>query len=101
LPNDTTGQFKARTIRESPEFVQQKGRIQPDARRLDEQLFAVNWELARKPELYPKVGKSKLHCIKTDSWPDAPSLRIYYTFDDDLVDLLWIEIAEAIDWRTE
>jgi hypothetical protein len=97
LPNDTTGQFKARDIRESSEFVQQKERIQSDARRSDEQLFAVTWALSRKPESFPKVGKSNLHCMKTDPWPDAPRLRVYYTFDDDLVNLLWIEIAAPSD----
>ena len=97
MPNDATGQFKARTIRESPEFVQQKQRIEPDARRFDDQLHSVTWALARKPELFSKVGRTKLYCIKTDPWPDAPRLRIYYTFDDDSVDLLWIEIAEPTD----
>jgi hypothetical protein len=97
LPNNTSGQFKARTIRESSGFTQQKQRVEPNARRLDDQLRSVTWALARKPELFPKVGRTKLHCIKTDPWPDAPRLRIYYTFDDDFVDLLWVEIAEPTD----
>jgi len=92
-----TGQFKARTIRESHEFAQQKKRIQPNARRLDDQLLSITWALARKPELFSKIRRTKLYCVKTDSWPDAPRLRLYYTFDDDLVDLLWIEIAEPTD----
>ena len=92
-----TGQFKARTIRESRGFAQQKKRIQPNARRLDDQLLSITWALARKPELFSKIGRTKLYCIKTDPWPDAPRLRLYYTFDDDLVNLLWIEIAEPTD----
>lgn len=91
------GQFKARTIRESREFAQQKKQIQPDARRLDDQLCSLTWVLSRKPETFFKVGRTKLYCAKTDPWPDAPRLRLYYTFDDDSVDLLWIEIAESTE----
>ena len=97
MPNNITGQFKARTIRESPEFAQQKQRIEPNARRLDDQLRSITWALARKPELFSKIGRTKLHCAKTDPWSNAPRLRLYYTFDDNFVDLLWIEIAESTE----
>lgn len=91
------GQFRARTVRESREFAEQRRRIQPDARRLDDQLRSITWALARKPELFSRIGRTKLYCAKTDPWPDAPRLRLYYTFSDDAVDLLWIEIGESTE----
>jgi len=91
------GQFKARDIKESPTFVEQKAKIEPDCKRLDEQLRGVFWALARKPESFTRHGNTGLFGVKTDSWPEAPSVIIWYKFNENQVELLGIEIAEMPD----
>lgn len=91
------GEFKAREIRESKDFVDQKQLIQPNAKRLDEQLHSVTWALARNPEYGTQVQNTQLYGVKTDPFPDAPSLIIWYTFTDDKVELWWIELVEVED----
>jgi len=88
------GQFKARTIRESKEYQHRLELIQPDVRRIDEQLRGIMWALSCKPDVFPRVDNTKLRRVLTDPWPDAPGVRIYFTFDDNYVELWWIEIVQ-------
>ena len=91
------GQFKARELRESKQFLEQLKQIHPNIRRLDEQLFGITWVLSRRPDIFPQIGNTLLHRALIDPWPGAPRLRIYFTFDDQHVDLLWVEQVEELD----
>ena len=87
--------FHARTIIYSREFEEQSKLIQPDARRLDEQLASVEWAIATNPEAFPQIPGTILRMIKTDPFPDAPPLRVFFSIDDDdHCTAQWIEIIE-------
>lgn len=87
--------FRARTVRRSALFDEAAIRIETDAKRLDEQLRGIEWHIARDAEGGWQVRYSNLYLIKTDPWPDAPALRVYYTIDDDnYCTLQWIEFIE-------
>ena len=63
------------------------------AKRLDEVLNGITWALSRRPESFPKVEGLDLYVAKTEDAPDAPALRVWFTFDDEVVRLLYIEVA--------
>jgi hypothetical protein len=72
-----------RTIRRDSLFEQLAAQIQPDARRLDDQLLGVEQIISRNAERCPRMPGTILHLIKTDPFPGAPRLRIYFTIDDE------------------
>lgn len=81
-----------RTIVESPEFVEQRERIQPIVRLWDRFWFGIDWTLSRKPEAGFRILNVWL--MLTEPSPlGMTRLRILYTFDDDVVTMLWIERA--------
>jgi hypothetical protein len=93
------GQFKAWTIVEDPLFSAQKNAINPDARRMDEVLDGIMWGLGENPrEGFPVPGH-RLWVIKTDLFPGAPRVRVWYKIDDETqtVRLLSIERVEGED----
>ena len=85
-----------RTLIETPEFAAEKQMVEPDAKRLDEMLWIITWALSREPEHYPLVpGTKSLHMVMTDPFPDAPEIRIWYSYDDTRVFLHSIELVEG------
>lgn len=89
--------FNVRTLREGPLWEECKHRVQPDAKRLDEQLVGITWKIAHDAESCWSL-RGNLYVTKTDPWPDAPALRIYFTIDDDAYcTLLWFELAPEDD----
>lgn len=89
------GASRARTVREEKQFTEDKKKLKHSAKRLDEILFGVIWTLSRIPESFGNVSGTMLYLAKTDAAPDAPSLYIWYTFDDDYIYLLSVELAPA------
>jgi hypothetical protein len=86
----------ARTVVWGEDFQRQVERLQPDAERLDEQLRAVEWFVATRPERCPIMIDTRLRLVLTDPFPGAPSLRIFFTIDDEhTCTLRWVELAEA------
>ena len=86
------GTFKAREIIEEESFAAEKERIAYSAKRLDEILFGITWVLCRKPESFPQVPGLDLYLAKTDAFSDTPAVNVWFTFDDQHVHLLFIEI---------
>jgi hypothetical protein len=81
-----------RTVSETRNFSTQKEKLKIDAKCLDEVLFGVTWALARKPEIFPVVLKPhKISVIKTDRTKTIPALRIFFSFDENEVKMLWLE----------
>jgi len=74
--------FRARTVRRTQLFDDRAAQIQPDAARLDEQLRGVEWAVATNPEELPLIQGTSLRLIKTEPFPNAPPLRIFFTIDD-------------------
>jgi hypothetical protein len=85
----------ARTVVWDEAFQRQVDRLQPDAERLDEQLRAVEWVVATRPERCPIMINTRLRLVLTDPFPGAPSLRVFFTIDDEhACTLRWVELAE-------
>lgn len=84
-----------REIVETDGFQKDKERVATDAKRLDEMLLGVTWAMSQHPEHFPLVpGTKRLHMAATDPFPDAPPARVWFTFDDEQIELLGLEFAE-------
>jgi len=89
-------QSSPRDVRRDPLFDSAIAAIEPNARRLDDQLRGIEWAIATAPYEFPQVQGTSLHLIKTDPWPGAPPLRVYFTIDDEhTCTLRWVEIIEG------
>ena len=53
------------------------------ADRLDEQLEGVMWVISHAPDKCDSIPGTSLYIIKTDAFPGAPALRVFFTIDDD------------------
>ena len=85
---------KFREIIEEKQFADEKRKISKSLKRLDEILDGVTWILCRKPESFHNIPDTPLWLAKTDPFPGHPALQVWFTFDDDSVNLLSIEISE-------
>jgi hypothetical protein len=95
LPNNTGWPLRTlRTIREEPHFVEQCQGLAASHKRLDDILAALYFSLARQPETYEKIPGTLLSVAKTTVYPDAPPVRVFFTYTDTEVRLLIIEFAE-------
>jgi len=85
-----------RTVKRHPLFESAAAAIQPDAKRFDEQLRGVEWAIATNPHRFPEISRTVLRLAKTDEWPGAPRLRIYFSVDNEnLCTLRWVEVIEG------
>jgi len=88
------GTFRAWDIKEAELFAAQSAQIEPNVQRMDEIMESVFWGLGQDPGQFSNVQDTRLWVVKTDPFPGAPRLRIWYTFDDRQVTLLSIEPIE-------
>ena len=88
---------RLRTVIEDHEFVRRATLIQPDVRRLDEQLDAVKWAVSRNPEVFTKVV-GNVYVIETFALGEEEEyVFIFFTIDDaDTCTLRWIERGREI-----
>ena len=87
---------RLREIIKEPSFEAELATIQPDARRADEFVEGVEWELAREPLIGSEVAPdSPVWFIPMVDVPGEPSVILFYTFDEDRVWLLSIQVAEV------
>ena len=94
LNADGSKRFSHRTIREEPKFDEQRAKLGVSHKRLDEVLAAFHYALCHAPERYPRVPGTTLRVLKTSVYPGAPSLRIFFTFDEHEVHLITIEFCD-------
>ncbi len=72
-----------RTLIESDRYREQLAAL-GDARRMDDLLRGVTWALSVNPEVYAVVkGMKDIRLIKTDEFPGAPALRVWFRIDED------------------
>jgi hypothetical protein len=83
-----------RTIRQEPKFDEEIQALGISCQRLDEILEAVSFGLARAPEAFPCVPGTRVSILKTAVYPGAPSLRVFFTYNEDEVHLLMVEFCE-------
>ena len=88
---------KFRTIRQEPSFDEDLESLAISHQRLDEVILGASFFLARQPELCHKVPGTTLRVFKTAVYPNAPSIRIFFTVTDELVRLLHVEFCEDVD----
>ncbi len=50
--------------------------------------------MSNKPEVFPRVCVSKLRMAKTRSGLSVPALRIWFTFDDTTVTVVFGELSQ-------
>ena len=75
--------MKHRTVVESSDYTEALGAL-GDLKRLDDVLAGVYWAMATRPEHYqPLLATKKLRVVKTDGYGDTPSLRVFFTIDED------------------
>gem|GEM_PF-3060164 len=76
--------FRARTVKRTKQFSQEARELQPNARRLDEQLAGVEWAVATRPESFPLIPETQYRFLKTRAGlAEAPVIRVYFTIDDE------------------
>lgn len=83
-----------RTIRQEPKFDEEIKALGISCQRLDEILEAIGFALARAPEVFPQVPGTRVSILKTAVYPGAPSLRVFFTYNDEEVHLLMVEFCE-------
>jgi hypothetical protein len=81
-----------RTIIQEKRFDDQLTVIGVSHKRLDEALDGMHVYLSQYPERMEKIPDTLLSIIKTAEFPRAPALRIFFTYDEQVVRLLHIEI---------
>jgi hypothetical protein len=86
-----SGTFRRWEIVETELFAAQRDKLEADVRRMDELLDSYMWGLAENPGQGFQIPDRNLWMLKTDPFPSAPAVRIWYTFDAEEVRLLSIE----------
>ncbi len=82
---------RLRSINRDPRFLDQVAELLPDIRHADEALRAVEWAIARNPEVFPRVV-GNVHVVETVALlTDEDYVFIYFTIDsEDACTLRWI-----------
>jgi hypothetical protein len=88
-----------RCLAETEEYRRCCERVEPDAPRLDEALRYPLKAIAEHPENFPLVPKTNVRRAKTNGFPNAPAMIIFFRVveEDSKCELLWIEPAEEDD----
>jgi hypothetical protein len=83
-----------RTIIHTPKYVEELATFLPNVRRADDFIEGSEWVLSRLPDIGTQLTPtSEVWFLPMDENPDLPSLVLYYTFTDDLVWFLSIQMA--------
>jgi hypothetical protein len=83
-----------RTIIRSDLFQRQLEGLALEHRRIEEVLAGIEYGLARHPEMFAKIPGSHDCMVKTYFYPDAPAIRILFTYNAVEVHLESIEFTE-------
>jgi hypothetical protein len=83
-----------RTVIRERLFDEQLNGLAINHRRIDHVLSGIEYGLANHPELFPKVPSSGDSMVKTYFYPNAPAVRILFTYTATEVHLVAVEFAE-------
>lgn len=72
-----------RTLYESDEYERCCREIEPNAKRLDEALRFALEAIANGPENFPVIPGTKLRRVRTNDFPGAPALLLFFSIDDE------------------
>jgi len=85
---------KIRNIRKLAEpFERQLREIIPDARRADEYVEGAERVLSRDPTYGTQLDDSDVWFLPIEHVPDMPAVVLYYTFNDERVFFISIEMS--------
>ncbi len=88
------GSWTGRSIVYDPAFEREIERLGIDYERLDEALTGIEWGMSNSPEVFPEVYGSKLRMAKTIPAPSLPALRIWFTFNETTVTIVFGELSQ-------
>lgn len=83
-----------RNLKESAQFTEQKNKLLDieGCKRLDDILAGLDIALCRAPDRYPIIVKgTDLRMFKTLKFPNVPAFKIWYRYDEEAVELVFIE----------
>lgn len=84
--------FRIRSHVETKEFEEAKSKLSVTLEQFDRVLSAAGISICRNPERYPiVVEQTGLRVVVTEPISTMPRFRMYYTFDEDSVYLLYVE----------
>lgn len=70
-----------RSLVESDEYGRCCADIEPDTKRLDEVMRYPLYAVSKDPEQFPLVPGTKLRRVKTNEFPGAPALLMYFSIE--------------------
>jgi len=70
-----------RTLYESDNYSRCCAAIEPDAARLDEALRYPLYAISSDAERFPAIPETPLRRVRTNDFPGAPALLLYFTID--------------------
>lgn len=82
---------KLREIVEDTRFTNELKTLIPDARRAEEFIDGAKWVLSRDPSSGKRISTSKIWFLSLEEIPGILPVILYYTFDDNYVNLLSIQ----------
>ena len=83
-----------RTIIREPLFQRQLDGLAINHLRIDQVLSGIEYGLAKHPDFFEKIPDSHDCMVTTYFYPDAPPLRILFTYTATEVHLVAVEFAE-------
>jgi len=83
-----------RTIIREHLFQQQLEGLALEHRRIEEVLAGIEYGIAKHPEMFEKIPGTRDCMVTTYCYPDAPAIRILFTYNAVEVHLEAIEFAE-------
>jgi hypothetical protein len=82
---------KLRQIIEEHRFALELQALIPNAKRADEFVDGAKWVLSRDPSSGRRIGSSHVWYLPMEEIPEHLPIVLYYTFDDERVNLLSIQ----------
>ena len=84
-----------RTIREADQFQARLKELNIPTEKMDELLESIVLTVARRPEIFEQIPGKPLRRFRVVPFPGMPRMNVWFTYDDQYVDLLEIDVLEA------
>jgi hypothetical protein len=91
------GFWTGRTVVYDPAFEEEIIRLCIEYKRLDEALAGLEWALSNSPESFAQLYGSKLRMARIRKAPGVPEMRVWFTFDETQVTVVFAEAVEDED----
>jgi len=92
--NNAEVETRLREIVEEPQYREQFESLRLEYERLDEAYESVGLALCRRPDIFPPSPGTDLRRLKIVSYPGIPELCVWFSYDEHVVRLRFIEECE-------